>query len=118
MKKISLGIIIILVSLPLIVFAHPGRTDKNGGHYNRKTGEYHYHNSGYSSYSSSTTQQSSYSDETYRVQIRLIELGYNPGPADGIRGGKTVEAIKQFQRDNGITADGIVGQKTKNALRI
>ena len=23
--------------------AHPGRTDANGGHYNRKTGEYHYH---------------------------------------------------------------------------
>jgi hypothetical protein len=22
---------------------HPGRTDANGGHYNRKTGEYHYH---------------------------------------------------------------------------
>lgn len=28
--------------------AHPGRTDANGGHYNRKTGEYHYHNGGYS----------------------------------------------------------------------
>ena len=24
-------------------FGHPGRTDANGGHYNRKTGEYHYH---------------------------------------------------------------------------
>lgn len=23
--------------------AHPGQTDANGGHYNRKTGEYHYH---------------------------------------------------------------------------
>lgn len=28
-----------------IVFAHGGRTDSNGGHYNRKTGEYHYHGS-------------------------------------------------------------------------
>lgn len=27
-------------------FGHSGRTDKNGGHYNRKTGEYHYHNGG------------------------------------------------------------------------
>ena len=26
-----------------VVFAHPGRTDSNGGHYNRSTGEYHYH---------------------------------------------------------------------------
>lgn len=24
-------------------YAHPGRTDSNGGHYNRSTGEYHYH---------------------------------------------------------------------------
>lgn len=27
-------------------FGHSGRTDSNGGHYNRKTGEYHYHNGG------------------------------------------------------------------------
>lgn len=118
MKKISWGIVIILVSLPLVVFAHSGRTDKNGGHYNRKTGEYHYHNSGYSSNTSSASQQSNYSDETYRIQVRLIELGYNPGPADGIRGTKTIEAIKQFQRDNNITADGVVGQRTRSALKI
>ena len=30
-------------ALSTTVFAHPGRTDSNGGHYNRKTGEYHYH---------------------------------------------------------------------------
>lgn len=118
MKRIIWGIVIILVSLPLVVLAHSGRTDKNGGHYNRKTGEYHYHNSGYSSNTSLSYQQSSYSDETYRVQVRLIELGYNPGPADGIRGAKTIEAIKQFQRDHNIPADGVVGQQTRNALRI
>lgn len=28
---------------PIVVFAHPGRTDSNGGHYDRSTGEYHYH---------------------------------------------------------------------------
>lgn len=26
-----------------VTFAHPGKTDSNGGHYNRVTGEYHYH---------------------------------------------------------------------------
>lgn len=26
-----------------IVFAHPGRTDSSGGHWNHSTGEYHYH---------------------------------------------------------------------------
>lgn len=30
-------------ALSTTVFAHPGRTDSSGGHYNRKTGEYHYH---------------------------------------------------------------------------
>ena len=30
-------------------YTHSGRTDANGGHYNRKTGEYHYHNGGTSS---------------------------------------------------------------------
>jgi hypothetical protein len=27
-------------------FGHSGRTDSSGGHYNRKTGQYHYHNGG------------------------------------------------------------------------
>ena len=35
--------IAILTSPVLLVYAHPGRTDSNGGHYNRSTGGYHYH---------------------------------------------------------------------------
>lgn len=27
----------------ILVFAHGGKTDANGGHYDRSTGEYHYH---------------------------------------------------------------------------
>lgn len=37
---------IVSLLLPLLAIAvssHPGRTDSNGGHYNRSTGEYHYH---------------------------------------------------------------------------
>lgn len=34
---------IIFILISTIVFSHPGRLDSNGGHYNRKTGEYHYH---------------------------------------------------------------------------
>ena len=34
----------------IVSFAHGGRTDANGGHYNRSTGEYHYHH-GYSAHS-------------------------------------------------------------------
>lgn len=43
-KRVLLIIsIIILISLPLVAYAHPGSLDSNGGHYNRRTGEYHYH---------------------------------------------------------------------------
>ena len=36
--------LIFLIAVISNVLAHPGRTDSNGGHWNRKTGEYHYHN--------------------------------------------------------------------------
>lgn len=35
--------IAICVCLPVVAIAHPGRTDSNGGHHDRSTGEYHYH---------------------------------------------------------------------------
>ena len=37
----------LLIIFSAIAFAHPGNTDGKGGHYNRSTGEYHYHH-GYS----------------------------------------------------------------------
>lgn len=43
MKKIIILTTILLVVLTIICFSHSGRTDANGGHYNRSTGEYHYH---------------------------------------------------------------------------
>lgn len=42
--KISVSLILLLLVLSSVcVMAHPGALDANGGHYNRKTGEYHYH---------------------------------------------------------------------------
>lgn len=48
MKKL-LFVLTLLLSFPLVVYAHSGGTDANGGHYNRSTGEYHYHH-GYSAH--------------------------------------------------------------------
>lgn len=47
MKKI-ISIFFILISIVSISFAHSGRTDGYGGHYNRSTGTYHYHDGSYS----------------------------------------------------------------------
>ncbi len=51
--------IILSMRLSATTFAHPGRTDANGGRYNRKTGEYYYHNGGGSSSNSSSSSSSS-----------------------------------------------------------
>jgi hypothetical protein len=34
---------VMILCMPILVFAHPGRTDSDGGHYDHSTGEYHYH---------------------------------------------------------------------------
>ena len=41
------------------------------------------------------------------VQTALSEAGYNPGPADGLIGPRTREAISAYQKANGLTADGM-----------
>ncbi|MDQ0232486.1 peptidoglycan-binding domain-containing protein [Metabacillus malikii] len=50
------------------------------------------------------------------VQAVLSCLGYDPGPTDGIFGTKTDAAVRAFQRNKGLTVDGIVGQKTYHYL--
>lgn len=50
------------------------------------------------------------------VQDKLRRWGYYTGSVDGIYGPKTKEAVKYFQRKNGLTADGIVGKKTFETL--
>ena len=42
-KIIFLIIIIIVITFPSLVIAHPGKTDSEDGHYDYSTGEYHYH---------------------------------------------------------------------------
>ncbi len=50
------------------------------------------------------------------MQTKLINWGYLTGKADGIFGSKTKAAVIKFQRNNGLTADGIVGTKTAQAM--
>lgn len=64
-----------------------------------------------------TLRQGSRGTDVRDLQLSLLRLGYNPGPADGIFGFKTKQAVIMFQRDNGLTADGIVGPLTWHVLQ-
>ena len=55
-------------------------------------------------------------DDVRQVQMQLQLAGYTPGVADGAFGKKTKIAVQAFQLDNGLTADGIVGKNTAEAL--
>jgi peptidoglycan hydrolase-like protein with peptidoglycan-binding domain len=55
-------------------------------------------------------------DLVRNLQNRLWELGYNPGPIDGIFCRETRKAISRFQKDKSFEADGMVGPLTLDAL--
>lgn len=136
----------------IVTEAHSGRTDASGGHHDYKNksglGSYHYHCGGnpphlhdngvcpYSSNSSETTSTSSStpstssdssssrnSNSTLSISGKMLELssggevsltkdlmkivqdtlnqkGYDCGKVDGIVGNKTKDAIKKFMDDN------------------
>ena len=55
-----------------------------------------------------------------QLQSNLIQLGYSVGSygADGDFGNATLQAVIQFQKDQGLDADGEVGPITQQALQI
>lgn len=53
---------------------------------------------------------------TREIQVALKTSGYYAGSVDGKMGPQTLEAIRAFQRSNGLTPDGKVGSKTATAL--
>lgn len=56
--------------------------------------------------------------EVTAIQTRLKELGYFNDNVDGIFGSRTKAALTAFQRDRGLTADGIAGKNTLAALGV
>lgn len=51
------------------------------------------------------------------IQTLLAQLGYRPGPLDGVWGRQTASAVREFQHDHGLEVDAIVGPQTMAALR-
>lgn len=62
--------------------------------------------------------QGSQGETVKQIQQKLISWGYMTGSADGIYGFATKKAVIAFQQANGLTADGVCGTRTLEALGI
>ncbi len=68
--------------------------------------------------SAALLKKGSSNNEVRQVQKVLKQLGFFQYPKiTGFYGTITVKAVKTFQRKNGLAADGIVGSRTRNALK-
>jgi peptidoglycan hydrolase-like protein with peptidoglycan-binding domain len=56
-------------------------------------------------------------EQVAALQRRLAELGYYEGDFSGVFDYATEAAVMQFQRNNGLSADGVVGPSTEETLR-
>jgi N-acetylmuramoyl-L-alanine amidase len=56
-------------------------------------------------------------DDVVALQERLLELGYDPGRPGGVFDEQTEAALKKFQREYGLVADGLCGPATLRSLR-
>src|SRR4051812_3663418 len=55
-------------------------------------------------------------DDVLALQERLTGMGFSPGRIDGIFGGATDHAVREFQLNTGLRTDGTAGPDTFRAL--
>ncbi len=68
--------------------------------------------------SAGTATRSVQPDKTVRqAQTLLAALGYDPGPADGLLGSRTVQAIREYQKAAGLPVDGRVSGRLIQSLK-
>ena len=65
---------------------------------------------------SGTLRQGDESDQVKALQLKLKEKGYLTTEATGFFGSATESAVKKFQKDNGLSQDGVAGPSTLKAL--
>ena len=63
-------------------------------------------------------RKGSQGDAVKQLQEWLNQLGYDCGVADGKYGDKTASAVKRYQQDHQLTADGIAGDKTQASIAL
>lgn len=66
--------------------------------------------------SSAALRKGSSGSAVRQVQQKLKNWGYYTGSVDGIYGTATENAVRAFQRKNGLTSDGVCGVRTLSAL--
>lgn len=99
-----------------------GVSQSNGGGVYRRQRSQHIVAYGRPDYSDSikvvrsTLEKGSRGADVIYLQTRLTAMGYTVGKIDGVFGKKTDMAVKQFQTDNGLEIDGIVGPQTWSKL--
>ena len=64
-----------------------------------------------------TYQQQGQRDLTFAVQNELAALGYDPGPADGVSGRRTQEAIRAYQYRYRLPIDGVASRPLLDHIR-
>lgn len=73
-------------------------------------------NSSVSSSGGTTLRYDMRSDAVLKLQQDLSKLGYYSGTISGHFGSKTEAAVMSFQKANGLSADGVAGEKTLAAI--
>jgi peptidoglycan hydrolase-like protein with peptidoglycan-binding domain/cell division septum initiation protein DivIVA len=56
-------------------------------------------------------------EDVAQAQQALANAGFNPGDIDGVYGPQTARAVRRFQEERNLAADGVVGPTTWSALR-
>ena len=64
----------------------------------------------------STLRYGSRGTAVAQLQLGLTSLGYDVGATDGKYGAMTEQAVRRFQRDQGLKVDGVAGDKTQSLL--
>ena len=65
---------------------------------------------------SPASQAASFSPVIEQAQMRLVQLGFDPGEVDGIPGPRTSAAIKAFQKQSGLPETGTLDSATQAKL--
>ncbi len=104
---------------------HHGSNGYQGGHHSDESDIHYYycnghdahqHTNGICPYASSDTSGSVSKKTIKKVQKRLNHLGYHCGKANGVLSSKTKKALRKFQRECSLEANGTIQQSTLNAL--